>query len=305
MTEHPKLDSLFQKAKNLKPITAAVICPESAVALEGAILAAEQKSIIPILIGEGNKIKKIAQEINKDISGYQLIDVLEADAANQAVKLVQNGLAQLIIKGSLHSDEFMRLIVRREGGMRTDHRMSHCLVYDVPAYKKLFILTDAALNTFPTFAEKKDIVQNAINLAIKLGVAKPKVALLSAVENINLRIPNTTEWAELSKLAAAGAITGGIVEGPLSFDLAISEESVKTKNLKSQVGGDADILVVPNIEVGNVLMKALDYFADALSLGVVLGAKVPLVLTSRSASAVSRAGSCVLAKFIQNIPCIK
>ncbi|CAL7963443.1 Phosphate acetyltransferase [Gammaproteobacteria bacterium] len=300
MTEHPKLEVLFQKAKNLNPITAAVICPESVVALEGAILAAEQKSIIPILIGEGNKIKKIAQEIGKDISGYQLMDVSEEDASNQAVKLVQNGSVQLIIKGSLHSDEFMRLIVRREGGMRTDHRMSHCLVCDVPAYKKLFILTDAALNTFPTFAEKKDIIQNAINLAIKLGIAIPKVALLSAVENINPRIPTTAEWAELTKLAAEGAITGGIVEGPLSFDLAVSEESVKTKNLKSRVGGDADILVVPNIEVGNILMKTLDYFADALSLGVVLGAKVPIVLTSRSASAVSRAGSCMLAKFIQN-----
>jgi len=298
MTQHPKLDLLFKKAESLKPISAAVICPESAVALDGAILAAEQKSIIPILIGEGAKIKKIAQEIGRDISGYQLIDVPEEDAANQAVQLVQSALVQLIIKGSLHSDEFMRLIVRREGGMRTNLRMSHCLVCDVPAYKKLFILTDAALNTFPTFAEKKDIIQNAINLAIKLGIAKPKVALLSAVENINQRIPNTTEWAELTKLAASGEITGGIVEGPLSFDLAISEESVKTKNLKSQVGGDADILVVPNIEVGNVLMKALDYFADALSLGVVLGAKVPIVLTSRSASAASRAGSCMLAKFI-------
>ncbi|MEI8054484.1 MAG: bifunctional enoyl-CoA hydratase/phosphate acetyltransferase [bacterium] len=300
MTEHSKLDSLFQKAKNLNPIMAAVICPESVVALEGAILAAEQKSIIPILIGEGTKIKKIAQEVGKDISGYQLIDVPEEEAANQAIKLVQSGIAQLIIKGSLHSDEFMRLIVRREGGMRTDRRMSHCLVCDVPAYKKLFILTDAALNTFPTFDEKKDIIQNAINLVIKLGIVKPKVALLSAVENINPRIPATAEWTELTKLAAEGAITGGIVEGPLSFDLAISEESVKTKNLKSQVGGDADVLVVLNIEVGNVLMKALDYFANALTLGVVLGAKVPIVLTSRSASAVSRAGSCMLAKFIQN-----
>jgi phosphate acetyltransferase len=300
MTKYPKLDSLFQKAKNLSPITAAVICPESVVALEGAILAAEQDSIIPILIGEGNKIKKIAQEIGKDISGYQLIDVLKENAVNQAVKLVQSGSAQLIIKGSLHSDEFMRLIVSREGGMRTNYRMSHCLVCDVPAYKKIFILTDAALNTFPTFTEKKDIIQNAINLAIKLGIAQPKVALLSAVENINPRIPTTTEWVELTKLATDGAITGGIVEGPLSFDLAISAESVKTKRLKSQVGGDADILVAPNIEVGNVLMKALDYFADALSLGVVLGAKVPIVLTSRSASAASRAGSCMLAKFIQN-----
>lgn len=300
MTEHPKLDALFQKAKNLKPIPAAIICPESAVALEGAILAAEQKSIIPVLIGEGAKIKRTAQEIGKDISSYQLIDVPEEEAASQAIKLVQDGSIQLIMKGSLHSDEFMRMLVRRESGMRTDHRMSHCLVYDVPAYKKLFILTDAALNTFPTFAEKKDIIQNAINLALKLGIAKPKVALLSAVENINPRIPTTAECVGLCKLAASGEITGGIVEGPLSFDLAVSEQSVKTKNFKSQVGGDADILVVPNIEVGNILMKALDYFADALSLGIVLGAKVPIVLTSRSGSAAARAGSCMLAKFIQN-----
>ncbi len=300
MPNQSKLDALFQRAQALNPIPAAVICPESAVALEGAILAAEQKNIIPILIGENAKIKKIAQEIGKDISGYRMIDVPEEKAAEEAIKLVQSGEAQAIIKGSLHSDEFMRLIVRRDGGMRTERRMSQCQVYDVPAYKKLLIMTDAALNTFPTFAEKKDIIQNAIDLAIKLGIAKPKVALLSAVENINPRIPNTTECVELVKLAAAGEIKGGIVEGPMSFDLAISEASVKNKKFVTQVGGDADILVVPNIEVGNILMKALDYFAGATGLGIVLGAKVPVVLTSRSASAAVRAGSCMLAKYVRS-----
>lgn len=298
MTQYLRLDALLQKAKNLNPITAAIICPESAVALDGAILAAEQKSIIPIFIGRRENIEKIAQEINKDISSYQLIDVAEEDAIGQAIKLVQTGSVKLIVKGSLHSDDFMRMIVRRDSGMHTGRRMSNCFVCDVPAYKKLLILTDAALNIFPTFAEKKDIIQNAIDLAIKLGIAQPKVAILSAVENINPHIPTTAECVELCKLYANGEITGGIVEGPLSFDLAISEESVKIKNFKSQVGGDADILVVPNIEAGNILMKTLDYFAGARGLGIVLGAKVPIVLTSRSANAISRAGSCMLAKFI-------
>jgi phosphate acetyltransferase len=300
MLEHLRLEELFKKAKSLKPITAAVLCPESIVALEGAILAAEQNIITPILIGDSERIKKIARERNKDISQYQFIASTEEEATNKALKLVQDDLVQLIVKGSLHSDEFMRAIVHREGGMRTTRRMSHCMVCDVPAYKKLLILTDAGLNTFPTFAEKKDIVQNAIDLAIKLGIEKPKVALLSAVENMNRRIPSTAEWAELTKLAASGEITGGIVEGPLSLDLAISEQSAKTKKLESQVAGNADILVVPNIEVGNVLMKSLDYFAGALSLGIVLGAKIPIVLTSRSSSAISRAGSCMLAKFVSS-----
>ena len=299
MIQQSKLDILFQRAKSLEPITAAIICPESSVALGGAILAAEQKSIIPILIGESAKIKKIAQEIGKDISSYQLIDVPEENAVSQAIKLVQSGRVKLIVKGSLHSDEFMRMIVKRESGLRTAHRMTHCQVFDLPAYKKLLILTDAALNTFPTFAEKKDIIQNAIYLALKIGIAQPKVALLSAVENINPRIPTTIECEELCKLAVSGEITGGVVAGPISFDLAISEQSAKTKNFTSPVGGDADILVVPNIEVGNILMKAMDYFAGALGLGIVLGANVPIVLTSRSASAFVRAGSCMLAKFMQ------
>lgn len=300
MSTHTKLDVLFEQAKKLQPIPAAIISPTSVVALEGALLAAEQGSIEPILIGDAKEIQNTAMQMGRDISKYRLIDVPENEAVNQAIQLVHNNEIKLIIKGSLHSDEFMRMIVRRESNMRTGIRMSHCMVYDIPAYKKLLIITDAALNTMPSLAEKKDIVQNAINLAIKLGIATPKVALLSAVENINIRIPNTAECAELSKMAANNEITGGIVEGPLSFDLAISEESVKTKKLVSKIGGDADILMVPNIEVGNVLMKALDYFAGALGLGIVLGAKVPIVLTSRSASAESRAGSCLLAKFINS-----
>ena len=301
MASHPKLEALFEQAKKLQPIPAAIISPTSTVALAGALLAAEQGSIEPILLGDATGIRNTAAQLGKDITKYQLLDIPVAEAAvKQAIELVHNDAVKLIMKGSLHSDEFMRMIVRRESNMRTGIRMSHCMVYDVPAYHKLLIITDAALNTIPSLAEKKDIVQNAINLAIKLGIATPKVALLSAVENINIRIPNTTECAELCQMAANHAITGGIVEGPLSFDLAISADSVATKKLVSQVGGDADILVVPNIEAGNILMKALDYFADALGLGIVLGAKVPIVLTSRSASAASRAGSCLLAKFINS-----
>jgi phosphate acetyltransferase len=299
MQKKSKLEALFQEAKDLDPLVAAIVCPESSVALEGAILAAEQKSIIPILIGDSAKIKKIAQELGKDISGYQLIDATEKEAVSQAVKLAQEGVAQTIVKGSLHTRDFMYGVVQRESGLGTKARMSHCQVIDVPAYKKPLIITDSALNAFPTVTEKKEIIQNAINLAITLGVSQPKVAILSAVENINPRIPTTIESAKLVKMAEGGGITGGIVEGPISFDLAISEEAVKTKNFKSQVSGDADILIVPNIDAGNILIKALDSFAQAIGAGIVLGAKVPIVLTSRSASAFSRAASCMLVKLIE------
>lgn len=302
MVDHTKLEALFRKAGTLAPVNAAIVCPESAVSLEGAVLAAEQKSIVPILIGIGSKIKKIAQEIGRDISSYQLIDLPEAEAVKQAVKLAQEGIVQLIVKGSLHTFDFMHAIVQRESGLRVGQRMSHCQVVDMPSYKKLLIITDAVLNTFPGVKEKKDIIQNAIDLAIKLGIAQPKVALLSAVEQFHPRIPTTTECIEICKLAASGDITGGIVEGPISLDLAISEQSVKIKKFNTQVGGDTDILVVPNIEVGNILMKSLDYFANALGLGIIVGAKIPIVLTSRSASAFVRSRSCVLTKFIHSNP---
>lgn len=286
------LTTLLQLAKKLPPIPAAIVCPESPVALTGTIIAAKQKSIIPILIGDLTKIKKVAQTINQDISAYQLIAATTANASNEAAKLVHNNQAELIVKGSLHTDDFMRALVKT---IRTKNRMSHCQILSIPIYKKLLILTDAALNTFPTFTEKQAIVQNAINLAKKLGIPEPKVALLSAVETINPRIPNTIEWAKLGKLFEN-------IAGPISLDLAISEQAAKIKNFSSPVGGNADILVAPNIEVGNVLLKALDCLANARGLGIVLGAKVPIVLTSRATTAEERAESCMLAKLINNSP---
>ena len=288
------LKTLLQLAKKLPPIPAAIVCPESPVALTGTIMAAKQKSIIPTLIGDPTKIKKVAQAINQDISAYQLI-AATTDASSIAAKLAYNNQVELIVKGSLHTDDFMRALVKT---IRTKNRMSHCQILSVPTYKKLLILTDAALNTFPTFIEKQAIVQNAITLAKKLGIPKPKVALLSAVETINPHIPNTIECKKLCKSLAKD----GIIVGPISLDLAVSEQAVKIKNFSAPVAGNADILVVPNIEVGNVLLKALDCLAKASSLGYVAGAKVPIVLTSRATTAEIRADSCMLAKFIHKSP---
>ena len=295
MKKYARLAEFRQKTKSLAPVNAAIVCPESSVVLAGVLLAAEQKNIIPILIGNKTKINQVAQELGKDISRYQLIDLPDMKAAKQAVKLAQQGLVQTIVKGSLHTADFMHALVQRDSGLRTARRMSHCQVLDIPTYKKLLIITDPAVNIFPNIEEKKDIIQNAIDLAIKLGVSQPKVALLSAVENINPAIKTTVECVELCKM---DDITGGIVEGPMGFDLAVSEDAVKVKKFKTQVGGDADILVAPNIEAGNILMKTLDYFADSVGMSIVLGAKIPIVLTSRSANALERSYSCMLAKFL-------
>jgi phosphate acetyltransferase len=297
---HTKLDWLFaKKLDNIKPIGAAIICPYTQVSLGGALLAFEKNIIDPILIGEATKIHEAAKILNKDISSFRHIEASEDNAVALAIELLQKKSAHMIVKGSLHTTEFMRTIVRSTD-LRTKRRMSHCQLYDVPIYKKLLLITDPALNVFPTLMEKKDIIQNAIDLAIKLGITQPKVALLSAAEEVNPHIPSTTECVKLCEMASAGQIIGGIVEGPLSFDLAISESSVEIKKLKTRVGGDADILFAPNIEVGNILIKSLDYFGRATGLGVVLGAAAPVVLTSRSADIFVRAMSCLLARFVND-----
>lgn len=292
-----KLQNLMLEAQKLAPIPVAVVCPESRVALEGAILAYQEKSINPVLIGELKNIQAIAKELGADISGFKCVDVADKDAIKETVKLAKTGEIKAIMKGSQHTDELMSAIVSSESGLRTGRRMSHCMVISVAAYKKLFILTDAAVNINPTLKEKKDIVQNAVDLAHSLGIKLPKVALLSAVETVTESMPETLEYPVLCKMAERGQIKGALLDGPLSFDLSVSESSVATKKLVSSVAGDADILVAPNIVVGNVITKALDAFANATSLGLILGAKIPVILTSRAADAKARAGSCMLAKF--------
>jgi len=292
-----KFIPLQQKIESSPAINAAVIYPDNAEAVAGAVFAARAGYINPIFLGDKAHMQSIAESIKEDISQYPIFDLSPQDAIMRGVEMARQDKVKVVMKGSMHTDELMAEIVHKERGLRIGRRMTHCMVVDVPAYKKLLILSDAALNITPNLAEKKDIIQNAIDLSIALGSAQPKVALLAAVETINEKMPVTLEYAILCKMAERGQITGGLVEGPLSFDLAISEKSAATKKLNSAVAGDADILVVPNIESGNILSKAMDYFANATSLGLILGAKVPVIITSRSASAEARAGSCMLAKF--------
>lgn len=293
----PKLEKLSKQIAALPPIEAMVIFPDSEDAFLGATLAAKQKFIRPTFLGNKAKIEALAAECKEDISAYDIVDLGEHEAIAYGVNMARQGKAQVIVKGSTHTDELMSAVVNSQTGLRTGKRMTHCMVADVPQYPKLLNLTDVALNTFPGLSEKKDIVQNAIDLSRSLGVDEPKVALLSTVETINEKIPSTLEYAALCKMAERKQINGGILDGPLSFDLAISKESAKIKKLSSRVAGDADVLVFPNIEVGNILFKALDYFAGAISMGIILGALVPIIITSRSSSAVSRSYSCMLAKF--------
>jgi phosphate acetyltransferase len=292
-----KFTALQNNIAKLPAIDAVVLYPDNAEAILGAILAAREGYAKPIFLGDKTHMQKIATSIGENLNQYPIMDLSPQEAINEGVKMARNNQAQIIMKGSMHTDELMAEIVNKERGLRTGRRMTHCMVIDVPAYKKLLIISDAALNIAPDLTTKKDIIQNAINLACALGIEQPKVALLAAVETVNEKMPVTLEYAALSKMAKTGEITSGLVDGPLSFDLAISEKSAAIKKINSPVAGNADILIVPNIECGNILSKTLDYFANAISLGLILGAKVPIIVTSRSASAEARAGSCMLAKF--------
>lgn len=303
ITLPPKFESLAKLAQNLPTPTIAVVYPDSEPAVCGAMLAASLGYARPIFVGNQRVIEKIIAGCadgcakNYTSDSYQIIDCqTSAEAVACAVKMAKSGAAEALMKGSTHTDELMLEVVNAERGLRTKRRMSHCMLLDVPAYPKLLVLTDVALNIAPALREKIDIVQNAIDFAISLGIAVPKVALLSAVETLTERIPATLECAALCKMAEREQIRGGVVDGPLSFDLAISPTSVATKKLQSAVAGDADILVVSNLETGNILSKSLDYFAAATSLGLIVGAKVPIILTSRSTDARARAICCLLAK---------
>ncbi|HQR07160.1 MAG TPA: bifunctional enoyl-CoA hydratase/phosphate acetyltransferase [Gemmatales bacterium] len=291
-----KYENLLVRCKSLTPVPTAVAHPCEATALEGVLDAAAKKLIQPVLVGPEAKIKAIAAEAKLDLGSIPIINTTHShESAVKAVELVRIGKAELLMKGSLHSDELLAAIVSRDGGLRTGRRISHVFIMDVPTYHKVLVITDAAINIAPTLEDKADICQNAIDLANSLGVARPKVAILAAVETVTSKMPATIDAACLCKMADRGQIRGGLLDGPLAFDNAISNEAAKIKGIHSEVAGDPDILLAPDLEAGNILAKQLTFLAKADSAGLVLGAKVPVILTSRADSVRARTASCAVA----------
>jgi len=287
---------LIELTRGLAPIRTAVVHPVDENALLGAIEAAEADLIIPILVGPEKKIQAVAAALHVDLSPYRLIATEHSHAAaEQAVALARAGQVDALMKGSLHTDELMQAVLAPGIGLSTARRMSHIFVEDVPTYPRPLFLTDTAINIYPDLDAKRDIVQNAIDLAHVLGIEVPKVAILSAIETVNPKIHSTLEAAALCKMAERGQITGGIVDGPLAFDTAVSPEAARTKGIVSLVEGQADILIVPDLESGNMLAKQLEYLAEAQAAGIVLGARVPIILTSRADSPLVHKASCALA----------
>jgi len=272
------------------------VFPLSDVALIGATEAAEEQLIVPVLVGPRQEIEALAKQMKVDISHFDLVDAEDdLDSAAKAVALCRAGRCEALMKGSLHTDHFMHAVMDAQTGLRTDRRISHVFVLDVPTYPRTLLITDAAVNIYPTLDDKVDIVQNAIDLAHALDIPKPKVAILSAVETVTPKITSTIDAAALCKMADRDQISGGIVDGPLAFDNAINLKAAQIKHIHSPVAGAADILVAPDLESGNMLAKQLEYLADAEAAGVVVGARVPVILTSRSDSAKTRLASCAVA----------
>ena len=293
---HEKYDRLIATAKGLPPLPTAVAHPCDETSLKGPLEAAEAGLIVPILVGPKEKIERFAKSLSVDISGFEIVDAAHShEAAEKAVGLVQTGRAELLMKGSLHSDELLSVATRREGGLRTGRRISHVFVMDVPTHGRTLFITDAAVNIAPDLMAKRDIVQNAIDLFAGLGLGVPKVAILSAVETVNPSIPSTIEAAALCKMADRGQITGGELDGPLAFDNAISPEAARIKGINSPVAGEAQILVVPNLEAGNMLAKNLTFLSNADAAGIVLGARAPIIFTSRADNVRTRMASCAVA----------
>ena len=287
---------LIEMTKGLDPIRTAVVHPVDAPSLLGAVEAARSRLIIPVLVGPEDKIRAAAEHARIDLSSYEIVSTEHSDAAAQAaVAMARSGRAEALMKGALHTDELMHAVLDHERGLRTARRMSHVFAIDAPGYPRPLFVTDAAINIYPTLADKHDIVQNAIDLAHALGIAQPRVAILSAVETVTESIRSTLDAAALCKMADRGQITGGILDGPLAFDNAVSEEAAKTKGIVSPVAGRADIFVVPDLEAGNMLAKQLEYLAEAEVAGIVLGARVPIILTSRADKMLARLGSCAIA----------
>ena len=297
--KHEKYERLLTRAQAGPPVTTAVAHPCDESSLTGAVDAAKAGLIIPILVGPKARIEAVAKEHGISISGYELIDAPHSvAAAAEAVKLVRAGRAECLMKGSLHTDELMGAVVSREGGLRTSRRISHCFVMDVPTHDDALIISDAAVNIAPSLEVKVDIVQNAIDLMHDLGATEVRVAILSAMETVSSKVPSTIEAAALCKMADRGQITGAILDGPLALDNAISPEAAKIKKIKSEVAGRANVLIVPDLEAGNMLAKSLTFLADADAAGIVLGARVPIILTSRADSVASRLASCAIASLV-------
>jgi phosphate acetyltransferase len=291
-----KYERLIARAKQVPPATTVVVHPCDETALRGPIQAAEAGIIKPILVGPAAKIAAVAREHRLDIDRFELIDAPHSDAAAaKGVELIYQSKGELLMKGSLHTDELMREVTSSKTGLRTERRISHVFIMDVPGYAETLFITDAAINIFPDLDAKRDIVQNAIDLFTQVGLGTPRVAILSAVETVTSKIPSTIEAAALCKMADRGQITGGVLDGPLAYDNAIDPEAARIKGIKSAVAGRAQILVVPDLEAGNMLAKNLAFMAKADTAGIVLGARVPIILTSRADSVRSRMASCAAA----------
>jgi phosphate acetyltransferase len=293
---HSKYERLIARAKQVPAATTVVVHPCDEASLRGATEAAEVGIIAPILVGPARKISAVAREHGLQIGGFQIVDAPHSDAAAaKAVELIHESAGELLMKGSLHTDELMREVTSGKTGLRTARRISHVFVMDVPSYAETLFITDAAINIFPDLDAKRDIVQNAIDLFTQVGLGTPRVAILSAVETVTAKIPSTIEAAALCKMAERGQITGGRLDGPLAFDNAIDPEAAKIKGIESAVAGRAQILVVPDLEAGNMLAKNLTFLAKADAAGIVLGARVPIILTSRADSVRARMASCAVA----------
>jgi phosphotransacetylase len=291
-----KYEKLLARCKSLAAVPTAVAYPCEKSALESALEAGSKKLIVPLLVGPARAIEELARKSGLDLAGASLVDAPDSHAAaRKAVELVREGRAELLMKGSLHTDELLGAVVAREGGLRAGRRVSHVFIMDVPTYHKVLVVTDAAINIAPTLEDKVDICQNAIDLVVSLGVARPKLAILAAVETVTSKMPATTDAACLCKMADRGQITGALLDGPLAFDNAISKQAAKTKKIESEVAGDPDILLAPDLEAGNILAKQLSFLANADSAGLVLGARVPIILTSRADSVRSKIASCAVA----------
>jgi len=296
---HDKHETLLKKCEGLTPVPTAVVHPCDESSLKGAVEAAEANLIAPILVGPESKIRSVADTYGVDLSRCRIVNVPHSHAAAETgVALARSGEAEAVMKGSLHTDELMSEVVRKETGLRTSSRLSHVFVMNVPTYPRSLLITDAAINIYPSLEDKVFIVQNAIDLAKVLGVETPRVALLSAVETINPKIASTIEAAALCKMADRGQIKGGILDGPLAFDNAISAEAARTKGIVSDVAGQADIFLVPDLEAGNMLAKQLSFLANADAAGIVLGARVPIILTSRADNVRTRLASCAVASLV-------
>lgn len=294
--QHEKYDALIYACHALAPVRTVVAHPCDDTSLSGAVEAAAARIIKPVLVGPEMRIRALAASLGLDLAELQIVDTPHSHAAAaKAVEIVRAGEADALMKGSLHTDELMAEVVRKDTGIRTARRISHVFIMDVPTYPKPLFITDAAVNIFPTLEDKADILQNAIELAQALRIGLPKVAILSAVETITSKIPSTIDAAALCKMAERGQITGAVVDGPLAFDNAISPEAAAVKHIASAVAGDADILLVPDVEAGNMLAKELTFLANADAAGIVLGARVPIILTSRSDNVRTRMASCAVA----------